>query len=376
MRPRWLELAVRSRRFLRSRGDAPPATTVRDSHASVPPLTRRCARPARSGAARMAGSSAHAEMRPPSRQSSQHVRRFLRSRGDAPRVYRYALYVLPVPPLTRRCALPRCLRCGAGRGSSAHAEMRPSTIRGTTAHGGFLRSRGDAPHVQNFVVAHAPVPPLTRRCALRGHRRELRAHGSSAHAEMRPSVRVHESDFLGFLRSRGDAPSTRPCGVRGRAVPPLTRRCAAGVRLRERRVVGSSAHAEMRPSSWRRTAPRSGFLRSRGDAPTRPIGPEHAYGVPPLTRRCAQPGGLSHGSHPGSSAHAEMRRARRSWLRLRCRFLRSRGDAPINVYRPVEQCMVPPLTRRCALGVKLMRVEVRGSSAHAEMRPQGLMSRL
>ncbi len=174
----------------------------------------------------------------------------------------------------------------------------------------------------------------------------------------------------GFLRSRGDAPpSMLTCGVYT-SVPPLTRRCARAPRAARFRGSGSSAHAEMRRACGRPRRTPGRFLRSRGDAPMDALLNPHTRRVPPLTRRCALDRVVSVKIFPGSSAHAEMRPPAFARARGSLRFLRSRGDAPPAGIQLFASSAVPPLTRRCAPGMKTNNQEPNGSSAHAEMRPE------
>ncbi len=275
-------------------------------------------------------------------------RRFLRSRGDAPARARPGPCPRGVPPLTRRCASDASLRGQGPRGSSAHAEMRPTPLSVYSPVMRFLRSRGDAPPTTPGASRRWRVPPLTRRCALSSLPADELRPGSSAHAEMRPGLPCVDPCPARFLRSRGDAPSTGGRLVTPPLVPPLTRRCAPLGGFARGRGGGSSAHAEMRPPVivWPTAA--FWFLRSRGDAPVMTAGDSLIAGVPPLTRRCAAGGRPDLPRGPGSSAHAEMRRSARSastWIPW---FLRSRGDAPVDVGETIGSAMVPPLTRRCA----------------------------
>ena len=176
---------------------------------------------------------------------------FLRSRGDAPFQVIVFVVILRVPPLARRCAREcDCARYGRC-GSSARAEMRPSTCRGGVSGCRFLRSRGDAPFRELVGPMTDEVPPLARRCA-RGmvYARPIPI-GSSARAEMRRKQRGDQSRAHGFLRSRGDAPSPASAPCARKTVPPLARRCAFDTDHLPDHPRGSSARAEMRLRSAR-----------------------------------------------------------------------------------------------------------------------------
>ena len=288
MRPSGPRPRPRFRGFLRSRGDAPEsASVVRLSHV-VPPLTRRCALVTPRVSVTRPGSSAHAEMRRDASSRRHIAHGFLRSRGDAPLRRGQGWRRCEVPPLTRRCAVTGEEIGPELYGSSAHAEMRPADSACRLASARFLRSRGDAPIAHRHRHIGTGVPPLTRRCAERLPRPRDRGRGSSAHAEMRPIRCTSLRRARGFLRSRGDAPTEHVYTEGFLRVPPLTRRCAPPPLEQTTCTRGSSAHAEMRPSCRRSRSRSRRFLRSRGDAPTRDGVLLRFPPVPPLTRRCAR----------------------------------------------------------------------------------------
>ena len=336
-------------RFLRSRGDAPDHHGPLRAAYRVPPLTRRCAVSDPPVDHVHVGSSAHAEMRPRVHHSPSGLMRFLRSRGDAHVVDAGTATADGVPPLTRRCARDDRAPRGRREGSSAHAEMRPSSRTGPAGSTWFLRSRGDAPHVFDRCLPNRVVPPLTRRCAADWPRGDTTRRGSSAHAEMRRRLGMALGGRRGFLRSRGDAPCAESLALRRALVPPLTRRCAHVLQAYTRQARGSSAHAEMRRkrSVHHRWCAR--FLRSRGDAPSGARRGRAWSTVPPLTRRCARAVLRWYGLAYGSSAHAEMRLEPVFSAGDYIGFLRSRGDAPLHGFVLRVRRRVPPLTRRCAL---------------------------
>gem|GEM_PF-5978050 len=238
--------------FLRPRGDAPPPPSLTAEKRTVPPPTRRCA--AREHAAEVAqsGSSAHAEMRRDCAARVSVAGRFLRPRGDAPRACAGRHGRGTVPPPTRRCARPRDFGGISTLGSSAHAEMRPWRSRPRPRAAGFLRPRGDAPPAASMRCIESRVPPPTRRCAGASLMRIRWTVGSSAHAEMRRRSCCGTSGASGFLRPRGDAPRPPPRPRYATPVPPPTRRCAARHPRARAARVGSSAHAEMRRLENRR----------------------------------------------------------------------------------------------------------------------------
>ena len=154
----------------------------------APPPTRRCARglPARRG--RAGGSSAHAEMRRGTSPVGAGTSGLLRPRGDAPMNRDLRIVCQRAPSPTRRCAPAAGDADDAGRGSSAHAEMRPGGVRAERRARRLLRPRGDAPRSGSRSVSSRRAPPPTRRCAVLGVNRQEHGCGSSAHAEMRPAI--------------------------------------------------------------------------------------------------------------------------------------------------------------------------------------------
>ncbi len=232
--------------FLRPRGDAPTLGGLAEIGGAVPPPTRRCTRGHRASSHDGRGSSAHAEMHRRRLRSPRTSTRFLRPRGDAPDDAPDRQQQVPVPPPTRRCTDDGSQMALALDGSSAHAEMhRASALR----------------------CAEREVPPPTRRCTEVWAPDGLVTLGSSAHAEMHHGELLVVAALAGFLRPRGDAPRAANRVKSSRQVPPPTRRCTRDRGLDELRARGSSAHAEMhrRASSRGRAARR--FLRPRGDAP-------------------------------------------------------------------------------------------------------------
>ncbi len=308
MRPRGPCVRWPSPGFLRPRGDAPTPRARARARARVPPPTRRCALDGSDHAVHVGGSSAHAEMRRGLGHRDMLDEGFLRPRGDAPPRRRPRRLQLRVPPPTRRCAEAPPEKAKDGLGSSAHAEMRPIGHQCGDCRCRFLRPRGDA-----------PLPPPDA---------HVRLIGSSAHAEMRRRFREVGAARTRFLRPRGDAPPSDWSGTPPAKVPPPTRRCAAEGEPHAGTLRGSSAHAEMRPSRRRRATRSGGFLRPRGDAPSSMTDRRPTFAVPPPTRRCAGPGSRVRRGDQGSSAHAEMRPRRITPDPEPSRFLRPRGDAP------------------------------------------------
>ena len=372
MRPSARRARMGRRRLLRPRGDAPPKRRRPRRKPRAPPPTRRCARDPTRDASSPPGSSAHAEMRPVCIPFEHGGPRLLRPRGDAPRLSRAFRACRGAPPPTRRCAVRLSRRPPHAAGSSAHAEMRPPADCGSGRRLWLLRPRGDAPRFRADLSVGVEAPPPTRRCARPAHDRAGASCGSSAHAEMRPRRGRRRSARARLLRPRGDAPFERTASGGLRMAPPPTRRCARRSAATSFESSGSSAHAEMRPRS-RSPAPQArGLLRPRGDAPRSIISGRVGGKAPPPTRRCAPAALAEHVAGDGSSAHAEMRPDQGEEHVHEDRLLRPRGDAPVRVRSLPVTATAPPPTRRCAPAALAEHVAGDGSSAHAEMRPASI----
>ena len=207
MRPQMSSRTIRGFRLLRPRGDAPATASSCARPEWAPPPTRRCAPSSGARPARPPGSSAHAEMRPPTE-----------SEPDKD---------VEAPPPTRRCAAGgrpgQCPLCG----SSAQAEMRHGYFTTTGVRDRLLRPRGDAPIARSKVEPPAPAPPPTRRCALSQVGFSTQRSGSSAHAEMRHARSARLAGARRLLRPRGDAPGADELEGLEEVAPPPTRRCAS-----------------------------------------------------------------------------------------------------------------------------------------------------
>ncbi len=356
-------------RFLRPRGDAPRSSTRRASSALVPPPTRRCTPLSDSVLSHRGGSSAHAEMHPSSSATSTARTGFLRPRGDAPTPPTSDTRTPMVPPPTRRCTDVGGQSAAADLGSSAHAEMHPATTPPASTRRWFLRPRGDAPPGRILRALGRMVPPPTRRCTHADTRGGGFSLGSSAHAEMHRRSAMSERRSARFLRPRGDAPDVLVARGHDAAVPPPTRRCTVTIAARVCAAWGSSAHAEMHPWRRRTRSRRRRFLRPRGDAPYPYRDGQDTEEVPPPTRRCTRAPRGRVMDTLGSSAHAEMHPVEAPARLTGQRFLRPRGDAPITRCERLSKRRVPPPTRRCTVAVGDVRRRDLGSSAHAEMHP-------
>ena len=256
---------------------------------------------------------------------------------------------------------------GSGRGSSALAEIDPPRCHRAAVDGGLLRARGDRPSVMNHGVCASAAPPRSRR-STRPPRGDAHADGgSSALAEIDPSSSTARATRGGLLRARGDRP-VRPRPVRGaRSAPPRSRRSTPSAVTSRRAERGSSALAEIDP--WLVMAGR-GFgrlLRARGDRPLATIALIVAALAPPRSRRSTHDllpdERLLHGSSALAEIDPPCARAsrRRPWL------LRARGDRPSQNALSASFTMAPPRSRRSTRAPQRGSVADDGSSALAEI---------
>ena len=130
-------------RLLRSRGDRPGCWEPSMSRARAPPLTRRSPLGRRLDLTGQDGSSAHAEIAPASVSSIRQCGGLLRSRGDRPVWFDAARRLSLAPPLTRRSPLHLSPAGLTQRGSSAHAEIAPPSRAAQGYRPRLLRSRGE-----------------------------------------------------------------------------------------------------------------------------------------------------------------------------------------------------------------------------------------
>ena len=179
-------LAIRSRRFLRLRGDRPSGGVRTNSAFMVPPPARRSTRFSVAIPSWWTGSSACAEIDPGTRLVGQGSMRFLRLRGDRPGEAT-AIGVAPeVPPPARRSTLVDAMQAVEPFGSSACAEIDPVHIPSRPRKTRFLRLRGDRPQHRAGRRYRPLVPPPARRSTLRGNHGAPAQCGSSACAEIDP----------------------------------------------------------------------------------------------------------------------------------------------------------------------------------------------
>ena len=136
---------LRSDRLLRPRGDRPLLDRDPRSAIQAPPPTRRSTLGTRQHVRAGGGSSAHAEIDPPQARTGRPRGWLLRPRGDRPAGRKLDRLMRVAPPPTRRSTLLFVATIARVAGSSAHAEIDPRRISGIPAMTRLLRPRGDRP---------------------------------------------------------------------------------------------------------------------------------------------------------------------------------------------------------------------------------------
>ncbi|GEM_PF-1164975 len=155
------------------------------------------------------GSSARAEIDPSSGGSSSSARRLLRPRGDRPDSDNSKFRTSRAPPPARRSTFVQTVDSGTSRGSSARAEIDPGTTATGPAPARLLRPRGDRPNPEQDLEGEGVAPPPARRSTQIATGPTLADAGSSARAEIDPGSTQSARSIPRLLRPRGDRPKAR-----------------------------------------------------------------------------------------------------------------------------------------------------------------------
>ena len=171
------------------------------------------------------------------------------------------------------------------KGSSARAEIDPRSVASLSARKWLLRTRGDRPIALPACCERVMAPPHARRSTRHPRRPETGDGGSSARAEIDLAPAVSTVLDRRLLRPRGDRPvwSASACDVR--LAPPHARRSTRAAIKAEAQRRGSSARAEIDPSSICAPSASAGLLRTRGDRPIAERGVVDDLAAPPHARR-------------------------------------------------------------------------------------------
>ncbi len=273
---------------------------------AVPPHARRSTRTWPGPPPRSRGSSARAEVHPSTDPLASAATRFLRTRGGPPSARSGGVNSTWVPPHARRSTLRIVQVFGSAGGSSARAEVHPTRIYCSSSARGFLRTRGGPPCGSWAPGVNQKVPPHARRSTLTMTTKTLTPWGSSARAEVHPWTTRAWSMAPGFLRTRGGPPRTQSTWGRGGRVPPHARRSTRSTDWRSTDSAGSSARAEVHPLDVELKLPRKRFLRTRGGPPVWVGHCPGDRGVPPHARRSTLRQRCRARHAAGSSARAEV----------------------------------------------------------------------
>ena len=197
--------APAGRRFPRTRGDVPSVAPAAAGVNMLPPHTRGCTPSASHAPDHPQASPAHAGM------------------------YRGGFYLdrkdVKLPPHTRGCTPGQLRLEPPDRASPAHAGMYRRAIWCARDRRRFPRTRGDVPSFSICATVSRSLPPHTRGCTARVHRRRAGEYASPAHAGMYPTCVLVGGGLPGFPRTRGDVPGVRLAPCRGAKLPPHTRGC-------------------------------------------------------------------------------------------------------------------------------------------------------
>src|SRR5258705_86441 len=107
-------------------------------------------------------------------------------------------------------------------GSSAHAEIDPPSRRKRSLWGGLLRPSGERPARVPTRIVRWRAPPPTRRSTPISGNAGIRCGGSSAHAEIDPPLPCAPRQAGGLLRPRGDRPVSIAENSFASTAPPPT----------------------------------------------------------------------------------------------------------------------------------------------------------
>ena len=329
-----------------------PYSTARGpARSRAPPRARRSTlRPDDRGDLRV-GSSAGAEVHPSRRWPRPSPRWLLRGRGGPPHAADLAREDGVAPPRARRSTPAASSSTAPAPGSSAGAEVHPSILTRVVGASWRLRGRGGPPLHARRRRSRRRAPPRARRSTPGGGARDEHGGGSSAGAEVHPTAAPPRCRRGRLLRGRGGppcSPSRRPVSI---AAPPRARRSTLREARRQASLPGSSAGAEVH-------------------LPRRATSAVTAFGTaPPRARRSTRTGSILGSGVTGSSASAEVHpRWALGGLAAR-RLLRERGGPPKFItFQPIV-LGAPPRARRSTLGARDPRLRGAGSSASAEVHP-------
>ena len=253
--------------FPRTRGDGPRTTSPSSRMEWVSPHTRGWTRVGVVGSDSEKGFPAHAGMDPPTAGVVDRQGRFPRTRGDGPSPAACSKPRTKVSPHTRGWTSPSGVKSQAPSGFPAHAGMDPRWTTRRISSPRFPRTRGDGPSSHVLGKMREWVSPHTRGWTVFGHEEPQPRRGFPAHAGMDPLPVPEVVPPVGFPRTRGDGPESRPSQRMAGAVSPHTRGWTPEGRRRHEARRGFPAHAGMDPAISSAACRAARFPRTRGDGP-------------------------------------------------------------------------------------------------------------
>ena len=315
-------------RLLRASGDRPDPAVPRIGITGAPPRERRSTCAGRAPRRSLRGSSARAEIDPRSRWRWGACSGLLRASGDRPSWPTWARRPFEAPPRERRSTARGESSQNRPWGSSARAEIDPPRPSGSYSSAGLLRASGDRPAPRCAPAGSSRAPPRERR-STRVERRDLASHrGSSARAEIDPTRRGGEKGTDGLLRASGDRPEWRQRVGLDTTAPPRERRSTRDAERAEYPRRGSSARAEIDPTLRHDLYLHRRLLRASGDRPSSSAESSPSRWAPPRERRSTLLHLRARARGPGSSARAEIDRRRGRAPLVGLGLLRASGDRP------------------------------------------------
>ena len=188
--------------------------------------------------------SAHAENTRQRYQQIYPIGNYLRARGEYILAHNQTSITPELPPRTRRILRLRVHpMCGVGT-TSAHAENTIASRLHRALERNYLRARGEYRDMFEDACMEWELPPRTRRIRSISPKRGRAWGTTSAHAENTVCRDCEANYCWNYLRARGEYVGAAKRPVRGRELPPRTRRIRCTVLLRMIRTGTTSAHAE------------------------------------------------------------------------------------------------------------------------------------
>ena len=273
----------------------------------APPPARRSTRCGGHVQRLHAGSSACAEIDPVRNKRHCLIKWLLRLRGDRPLHSGHDRDKHLAPPPARRSTRIWRHQARFASGSSACAEIDPSLLRARSITPGLLRLRGDRPYKRYATQEEALAPPPARRSTPSTSPVISTSVGSSACAEIDPNSSAPTAAPVRLLRLRGDRPELRSRPLARTAAPPPARRSTPLARRVRRHAMGSSACAEIDPRGEFDSQETAWLLRLRGDRPVAEGEWAALADAPPPARRSTHYRPQHGDLGRGSSACAERR---------------------------------------------------------------------